>query len=243
MSLRVKFIRFLISLNENIFFYPNLKRAYKKLLIPKNLILIDVGSNRGQSIDFYIKNFSVKRTTGFEPNKKLFNSLIKKYKNYQSIEIFNLGVSSKSDNIMFHENILDETSTFENINQNSKYANRKARILGINPEELFKEKYYVECLTLNQFLTTNKISKVDILKVDVEGHEYEVLKGLFSIDMVTKINFIQLESHNDDMYSNKTKEIHEILLSNNFNLRKSINHGFGDFKVLIYVNQFFKSEQ
>lgn len=242
MSLRVKFIRFLISLNENIFFYPNLKRVYEKLLTPKNLTLIDVGSNRGQSIDFFVKNFNVKKTIGFEPNKKLFNSLTKKYKNHQNIKIFNLGVSSKSDNMIFHENVLDETSTFENINQSSKYANRKARILGIKTEELFKEKYHVECVTLNQFLSKNKIIKVDILKVDVEGHEYEVLKGLFSIGMVSKINFIQLESHNDDMYANKNKEIHEILLSNNFNLCKSINHCFGDFKELIYVNQFFKGE-
>ena len=37
------------------------------------------GSNRGQSIDFFTKNFNVKKITGFEPNKKLFNSLIKKY--------------------------------------------------------------------------------------------------------------------------------------------------------------------
>ena len=240
MNIRVKIIRILISLNEKIFFYPKLKKAYKKLSLSRSLIVLDVGSNRGQSIDFFTKNFNVKKITGFEPNKKLFNSLIKKYEARQNIEILNRAISSKEDKIIFYENILDETSTLEKINQNSKYLARKAKILGTTAKDLFINKYYVECISLNQFLTTNKIKKVDILKVDVEGHEYRVLKGLFSRKN-NNINYIQLESHDDDMYLNKYKEIDEILLSNNFSLCKSINHGFGEFKELIYVNKFFKS--
>tara|TARA_B110000483_G_scaffold234858_1_gene305544 strand:+ start:2429 stop:3160 length:732 start_codon:yes stop_codon:yes gene_type:complete len=240
LNIRVELIRALISLNENILFYPKLKQAYKKLVISKNPIILDVGTNRGQSIDFFLKNLNVKTIIGFEPNQKLFNSLIRKYKDKSNIKILNNGVSSRNKSITFYENILDETSSFEKINLNSKYAFRKAQILGTTTENLTINKYYVKCIRLSEFLIKNRFNSVDILKVDVEGHEYEVLKGLFSSTHPTNIHYIQLESHNDDLYLNKNKEIHEILLLNNFNLCKSINHSFGDFKELIYVNISFK---
>ena len=116
MTIRVKIIRFLINILENIFFYPKLKRSYTRLILSKNLIILDVGTNRGQTIDFFLKNFNVKSITGFEPNQKLFNLLIKKYNFNSKIKILNYGVSSSNKKITFYENILDETSTFEKIN-------------------------------------------------------------------------------------------------------------------------------
>ncbi|MDA9808757.1 hypothetical protein N9C59_00415 [Flavobacteriales bacterium] len=100
------------------------------------LIILDVGTNREQTIDFFLKNFNVKSITGFEPNQKLFNLLIKKYNFNSKIKILNYGVSSSNKKIIFYENILDETSTFEKINLNSKYAFKKAQILGTTTENL-----------------------------------------------------------------------------------------------------------
>lgn len=240
MTNRVKSIRFLINILENYFFYPKLKRTYTRLAISKNLIILDIGTNRGQSIDFFLKNFDVKTIIGFEPNQKLFNLLIKKYKFNSKIKILNYGVSSSNKKNKFYENILDETSTFEKSNLNSKYAVKKAQILGTTTENLTINKYNVECITLSKFLTNSSFNYIDILKVDVEGHEYEALKGLFSSQTPVNIHYIQLESHNDDLYLNKNNEINEILLSNNFQLCKSIKHIFGDFKELIYVNSLFK---
>lgn len=239
MSVRVKIIRFLINLIENIFFYPKLKRVYETLNTKNDLTIIDVGTNRGQTIDFFSKNFKIKTLVGFEPNQTLFNLLVKKYQHYSNIKIINCGVSSQNKKITFYENILDETSTFEKINIDSKYALRKAKILGTTTEKLTSNKYYVECMTLSKFFTENSYNYIDILKIDVEGHEYEVLKGLFSSSLTTKINYIQLESHNDDLYTHKNHEIHEILLLNNFNLCESVKHSFGDFKELVYINNLY----
>jgi hypothetical protein len=48
------------------------------------------------------------------------------------IKIHNLGVSNINGELTFHENILDETSTFEELNFASKYLEKKAKILGVN---------------------------------------------------------------------------------------------------------------
>ncbi len=51
MNFRLYLIKKLIAINESIFFYPKLRKAYNKLLNKEGVIL-DVGSNSGQSIDF-----------------------------------------------------------------------------------------------------------------------------------------------------------------------------------------------
>ena len=94
-------------------------------------------------------------------------------------------------------------------------------------------------ITLSSFIKDNIESNIDIIKIDVEGHEYECLKGLFSEPISPNIHLIQLEYHNDDMYKNRISfnKINEILDKNNFQLVKRLKHGFGDFEDLLYKNK------
>ena len=40
-----------------------------------------------------------------------------------------------------------------------------------------KKPEYIECQRLDEFIAENKIANVDAIKIDVEGYEYQVLKG------------------------------------------------------------------
>ena len=235
MSLRIKIIQYLIHINELIFFYPKLKRFYKNRISKKNVVIIDVGANKGQTIDLFINIYDSYEIYAFEPNKKLYYELKKKFFKNKNIHLQNAGVSEKRGELIFNENILDETSSFEDINLNSEYAFKKAKILGVKINELVKDSYLSEVITLHDFILEQQLKAIDILKIDVEGHELKVLKGLFKTRLKNRINYIQIESHNDDMYPNKMKEINKLLTLNNFKLLKSIKHGFGDFNELIYV--------
>ena len=74
---RIFIIRSLINLNEEIFFYPKLKKIYNSINKNKKLkLLVDVGVNRGQSIRFFKKINRDIEIFGFEPNIRLFNNLI-----------------------------------------------------------------------------------------------------------------------------------------------------------------------
>ena len=78
-----------------------------------------------------------------------------------------------------------------------------------------------------------------MLKIDVEGHELQVLEGLFSNGNQFKIRLIQLESHNDDMYlsNSKHEDIDQLLNKNGYLEIAKIKHGFGDFAEIIYENK------
>ncbi len=239
MRLRTSIIQNLIGINERIVFYPALKRFYKKLPIEKPLKIIDVGSNKGQSIDFFLSIDPGAKIYGFEPNEKLFRRLKNKYGNYSNIELQNCGLSDKTGKLVFHENILDETSTFEELNQASGFLKKKAKILGVQTKEIIASSYEVEVVSLTDFIEKKEIETIDILKIDVEGHEYKVLCGLFAKkDVKRNIRYIQLEHHNDDMYLNSNAEkINGLLNQNSFFEIARFKHGFGDFFEIIFENR------
>ena len=111
----------------------------------------------------------------------------------------------------------------------------KADVLGVKKEDIIKSKYLVDVVCLSDFIKNEKINQIDILKIDTEGHELKCLKGLFTNETFD-IKYIQLESHNDDMYlHNVTKdEIPALLNMNGYNKCTKIKHGFGDFNECIY---------
>lgn len=239
MKLRTKIIQSLIHINEAIFFYPKLKKFYKDNLKSTSVSILDVGANKGQSIDFFLGINPNAKITAFEPNKKLFQLLVEKYKNNGNIILNNLGVSNTNGELEFNENILDETSTFESLNLDSKYLEKKAKVLGVTKESIIVDKYKVAVITLSEYLKSNESSSFDVLKIDVEGHELPVLEGLFSNGNQFKIRLIQLESHNDDMYlsNSKHEDIDQLLNKNGYFEIAKIKHGFGDFAEIIYENK------
>ena len=236
MKLRTKIIQSLIHINEAVFFYPKLKKFYKENLKNASVSILDVGANKGQSIDFFLGINPNAKITAFEPNKKLFQFLQEKYHSNANINLNNLGVSNTNGELEFNENILDETSTFESLNLDSKYLEKKAKVLGVTKESIIVDKYKVAVVTLSEYLKLNDNSSFDVLKIDVEGHELQVLEGLFSNGIQFKIRLIQLESHNDDMYLSNSKhgDIDQLLNKNGYFEIAKIKHGFGDFAEIIY---------
>ena len=239
MAFRTKLIQLFIDINEKIIFYPKLKRFYSVALKNKLINIIDVGTNKGQSIDFFLKINQQAIIFGFEPNKKLFQKLLVKYSSNSNIRLHNKGISDTSGKLTFHENILDETSTFQEVNTASVYLAKKARVLGVSTEKLIVDSYEVEVTTLDIFLSENPNVYFDVLKIDVEGHELQSLKGLFSnSNIALPIRYIQIESHSDDMYlNNSSADIEALLKNNGFYEVARFKHGFGDFYEIIYENK------
>ena len=244
MNIRTKIIQKLVHINEGIFFYPKLKRFYKENLNSNNINIIDVGANKGQSIDFFLKSYPQAEIDSFEPNKKLFVYLQKKYikniEQIQRIKLHNFGASNTNGELVFHENILDETSTFEEINLDSKYLKKKSKVLGVTKENIIVDNYKVQVIRLIDFIRENPSKFFDVLKIDIEGHELKCLQGLFNEELKTiPIRYIQLENHNNDMYLSNSQhyETEAILNKNGFFKVAEIKHGFGDFAEIIYENK------
>ncbi len=203
-----------------IFDYFHKKRIIK--FIKENLginsieLLLDIGAHKGESIDFFSKNLNIKKIISFEASPLNFETLKKKYKNKKDLVIENKALSSKEDTKTFNQCDESSSSTFSEINENSKYLRKKMNFLNMSKGDNFFKKQVIKTTTLDKYLYDNHIFNVDLIKIDTEGHEFEILKGL-KIN-IKNINTIIFEHHYDDMIKkNYTfSDINHFLKKNSF---------------------------
>jgi len=145
---------------------------FRKKLNTSLINIIDIGAHKGETIDLFLKNFNIEKIYSFEPNKNLFNTLIKKKYNSNKVKLLNLGVGKKPENKEL--NIFKDTSssTLNDINENTEYFKRKKKIMTFFfPNENFlKEKQMVEICNLSEFINQEKIKKIYIIKIYTEGY-------------------------------------------------------------------------
>ena len=60
--------------------YKKFSQVIKKLINNKNIMIFDVGANRGQSIDYFKKIYPTSIIHSFEPVKEEYQKLIHNYK-------------------------------------------------------------------------------------------------------------------------------------------------------------------
>ena len=87
------------------------------------------------------------------------------------------------------------------------FKRRQATFLKENPKKSFENVDKVKTNTLDKFCEKNLIDKIDVLKIDTQGHEAEVLNG--AIQMLTKqrIKVVELEDMNNFSYIDDKKKI------------------------------------
>lgn len=244
-SIRISWVSMISSLMwfiEKIFFYPKLSKAYKSLnlidsinLSGRQLTVLDIGANKGQSISFFKRIYPKSKIFAFEPSEKVFKSLtlfVKKM-SYGDVSLYQTGVGKIHGVMNFYESVLDETSTFELPNHDSRYLRNKNRLLFQNKEDAFNA-VTAEVTTLDKFLVEKQIGIVDILKIDVEGFELMVLEGSKIALSEGRIGVIQFERHSDDMREDRYHIINELLLIYGFRQIYEIKHPFGNFRELLY---------
>lgn len=211
-------IRFIVKIILYFFDKISQKKIFVilKKIFRKNIgTVIDVGAHRGETINFLIKNFKFKNIYAFEPNFESYNILRKKIESLnkcKSIYLINKGVGIKNEKKFLLESTDSASATYCNFKGNSKYLNKK--------KFFFKykklKKHKTSILTLEKFFKETKLKSVNYLKIDTEGFELNVIKGLKKY--IKKIRLIHFEHHYDDMYiKNYTfQDIHSHLFKNNF---------------------------
>ena len=213
---------------------PNILKSLKKLNIN---YIFDVGSHRGESIDYFIKLKNLKKIQSFEPQKDIFLILKKKYKNNNKVILNQIALSQNENYKDFYINDLSSTSSFSRLNKKSLWLKIKNKIL--NKKNPIINKIKIRSLTIDKFIKQKKIKKIDLLKIDTEGHELEVLKGALKTIQEHKVKFILIELHFSKMYQNYSKKkIESFLAKNNFFLLKKFKFPF-----LSFVDNLYKFEK
>ncbi len=214
-----KLILFIIIITDHFHKKKIIKFFKKKKLINFNCVF-DVGAHKGETIKFFLKNFKFEKIYSFEPIPETFEVLEKNINLLGDIEkkkivLENSALGSTERKISIKQMVESSSSTIRDINHNSKYLIKKKKLLYSNKDDFFK-KIEVNQITLNKYTTINSIEKIDFLKIDTEGYEFDVLLGLKN--KIEKVKFILFEHHYHDMIKkNYTfSDINYFLLKNNF---------------------------
>ena len=130
--------------------------------------------------------------------------------------IENLALGKQKEKKIFKQFIETSSSTFSEINMNSKYFKKKFQLLNKKRGDGFFEEKQIQLTPLNEYLENNKIDRINILKIDTEGYEFEILQGLKN--QINIIDIIFFEHHYDDMINKSYtySDIHNLLKRNNF---------------------------
>ena len=146
---------------------------------------LDIGANTGQWAKMALTNSNIS-VISIEPQAKIYDELKSIQKKYQDrFHSFNLAVGNKSSKIKLHTH--DTSSELSYIDDR----------LGLMPLLTGKSSTVeeVNMQTLDQLHRnhTKLFSKIDFIKIDVEGYEMEVLLGAQNFLEFVRPKFIQIE--------------------------------------------------
>ena len=186
-------------------------------------ILIDIGAHKGESIKLFSKNFIIKKIISFEASPINFEYLKKKIEDnkqgYNNTEIVleNTALGAEDKIIEFNQFNESSSSTIKEIDKESKYYKRKFRLINfLNNKETY-QKIKIKISKLKDYIEKNNIKKIDFMKIDTEGYEFEILLGLEN--KIKLVDIIMFEHHYDNMIKKgyTFEDINKLLIKNNFN--------------------------
>ena len=214
------------------------KRIIKFIKNYKISMLIDVGSHKGEFLENFLKFKKVKNIYAFEPQVDVYNTLNKKFKKRKNIKKINIALDSKVGKKKLHISALSLTSTLRTTNNKSFFL--KIKKLLLQNDKNFIKSYLVKTSTIDVFFKNINL-KDSLLKIDVEGFEYNVLLG--SKKSLQKIGYVIIEKQFSNLHKGYNFNLcHNFLLKEKFKLVKKFKFPLMNFEDRLYLNTSFKKK-
>ena len=134
-------------------------------------IVLDVGGYEGQwASDLYSKYNS--NIYIFEPVSAFYKNINQRFKKNININVYDFGLAGKT-----REELISLTGDASSIFQKS--ANSEG----------------VKLISISEWIKNEKIDRIDLIKLNIEGGEYELLEHIISTGLIDKIDEIQVQFH------------------------------------------------
>jgi len=203
----------IIILLKKLKFYVFFKNIYKKLfenilplevktienyiinnLIDKNFgSIIDIGAHKGDKTSLILKFFPRDNYYLFEPYEEYYAIIKKKFINKNNINVYKKGVSSEEGVRKFYTS------------KNKMYV----EAFSLNKNSFLENYEQIQVINLDKIIFKERVK---LIKIDVEGHEPEILKGASKLIVKDKPILLIETSHDTH------KKIEKILLDLNYTL-------------------------
>ena len=161
-------------------YFKNLKNLTKDNYSQKNIepelmwikdflnadaVMLDIGSNNGSFLYQLEGKLSPKNLYAFEPNEKLYNRL---RRIFPKIKSFCIALSDQNGTAAFKIPII----------KGKNYDSRGTLQIGYREEDEEKHVLHqVKMLTLDDWQKSENLTKINFIKIDVEGNEMKTLEG------------------------------------------------------------------
>jgi FkbM family methyltransferase len=202
--------------NYNEFF---VQRIYEKYLKGKDFdIVVDVGANVGLWTEYVESVSNVKHVYMIEPNLNALDILHKSFQDKNHTIIPN-ALSSVNGELTFFIN--EENSLISSVVKDHQNS-----FGGTN----LKNQYTVNSIRFDTFLEKYGIEKINLMKIDIEGAEYELFDsmGQKEFDIIDNILF-EYHLSTERTLERDVNNIMDRLKSYGFNSDFSIEHSVGGF--------------
>lgn len=165
----------------------------------ENDTVIDIGSHRGYFAKLCLDKGS-KNVICYEPNESNYKILLKNLKNYDGWKAHNVAVwKEKSESLLFYNH---------NVYNNGVSSFYKHPLLIDRPDDI--EEVNVKTVSLDSIL--KDYEKINLLKIDAEGSEYEILMNSTLIERVENI----VGEYHDYIENKNVKDLFDFLEGKNF---------------------------
>lgn len=180
------------------------EKTFYEEILPSDgqLLVFDIGANRGHTTRHFLDMDH--KVIAVEPEIKNFNILERRYKSNENVVLVKKAVSDKTGtkNLFIEQG--DSLHTFSDKWKETAVKRFDFPVSYISTKE-------VDCTTLDQLIEL--YGSPDVIKIDVEGHEQEVIAGLSK-----KVNMIIFECNLPDFGSETMKCIDLIKALGNYRI-------------------------
>jgi FkbM family methyltransferase len=131
-----------------------------------NDTFVDIGANTGIFTKEVLDriNFELNKIILFEPVPKYYNECINKFGDNDKFIIENIGLSDDTN---------DKTIYVSHLNYGYNKIYRDG--MEIHPHD----KILIKCNTFSNWIKDKNINKVDFIKIDTEGHDTNIINGMY----------------------------------------------------------------